>query len=199
MTPRHFLTLLIFASLALFAPTPGFAQGDLPELVPEEEVSGWRIRGYNILDVDQRNVAAAEREIEYSGVMAWTANSEAPGIMFTCNEKGALGATFSVAPVDFGDPAVMNAKSRIKVLKGRLIVDGDKPASKQQFLLRRKLNVIQAMNINTGYTAINAIYNKKSLRLEVDGQDAVDYDLPPVDDELKEFVANCPGFKQAGD
>ncbi len=199
MTTRRILTLLIFANLTLFAPMSGSAQGALPELVPEEEMSGWRIRGYNIVDVDQRNVPASEREVEYTGVMAWTANSEAPGIMFTCNEKGALGATFSVAPVDFGDPAITNAKSRIKVLKGRLIVDAEKPDSKQQFLLRRKLNVIQAMNINTGYTAINAIYNKKSLRLEVDGQDAVDYDLPPVDDELKEFVANCPGFKQAGD
>lgn len=199
MTTRRILTLLIFANLTLFAPMSGSAQGALPELVPEEQMSGWRIRGYNIVDVDQRNVPASEREVEYTGVMAWTANSEAPGIMFTCNEKGALGATFSVAPVDFGDPAITNAKSRIKVLKGRLIVDAEKPDSKQQFLLRRKLNVIQAMNINTGYTAINAIYNKKSLRLEVDGQDAVDYDLPPVDDELKEFVANCPGFKQAGD
>jgi hypothetical protein len=199
MNRRHFPALLIFAILAVLTSMPGLAQGPAPDLFSEKDVAGWRSDRFNLVDVDQRNVPASEREVEYTGVMAHTANSEAPGLLLTCTEKKELSATFSVAGVDFGDSAIMNAKTRIKVLRGRLIIDGVRPVSKEQYLLRRKLNVIQTMNIQSAFTVINAIYEKKSVRLEVDGQDAVDYTLPPVDDELREFVANCPAFKKGGE
>jgi hypothetical protein len=199
MTLRHFVALTVVAHLALLAPMTGAAQGALPDLALEEGVSGWRLGGFNVVDVDQRNVPASEREVEYTGVMEWTANPDAPGLLLTCNEKSNLSATFSVAAVDFGDPAVTSAKSRVRVLKGRLIVDGERPASKQQFMVRRKINVIHAMDKQAAYTVVSAIYTNKPVRLEVDGQDGVDYDFPPVDDELREFVANCPAFKQDGE
>lgn len=199
MTLRAILAHLVFASCSVALPIHAAAQGALPDLIIEEQATGWQLGNFNVFDADQRDVPASEREIDYTGVMAWTANSEAPGLLLTCNEKKALSATFSLAPVDFSDPAVTSAKTRVKARQGRLIIDGDRPAKKQQFLLRRKINVVHAMNVETAYSVVNAIYAKKPVSLEIDGEDDVSFDLPPVDDTLKEFVANCPAFKQDGE
>ncbi len=133
-------------------------------------------------------------DIYYDGVMLYTGDATKAGVILTCSERFGTGTALTYAPRDFStllyEPTAVR---RIRFVPLRIIVDGDR-GELRNYLHRRAVKLVEAMDDSDDLRLINAIARNKPVRLEISGLANIDLDLPPADDNFRAFIAACPAL-----
>jgi len=187
---RSLLLTAALASLTLSAP----ASANTAASAVSAEPAAWTVRSFDVYEPADRRKPVEERRVRYSGVMVHTTDTTRPGAHFACSGEKGLLVMFSLAPVDFADEAYFASSQQVRSMGGRLIVDGERPRDASRFLYRPRLNVAQAARPDVAFAAVEALYKRQPVQVEVGGLKAVDLTLPGPDDAFRQFVSDCPSF-----
>lgn len=185
---RSMLLSAALASLALTAAATAAAPAS------DAETGAWTARTFDVYEPEDMRKPVEERRIRYSGVIAHTSDTAAPGALFSCSAQNGLSVMFSLEGVDFADEEWFASSNQVRGLTGRFIVDGDRPIEATRFFYRPRLKVVQPARSDIAFDAVDAVYSRKSTEVAVGGLKSVTLSMPAPDDTFREFIAACPSF-----
>lgn len=186
----HFYPELLEGSMktTLFAACVMIAAGSGSAFAQKTAAEGWQANSW------ERQVTyngGKARDLTYEMYTLHTTATDKPGIMFSCSEDYGMNVLYSFEPVDllslFTEPQQSRRLRSIPIW----VWTGNYKNDSDYYMVRRSDKVLANQKPIQSAIAMGAILQGLPIRIKSGGYFDVTLPLPPLDEEVMSFVANC--------
>ena len=148
---------------------------------------GWQLNSW------ERHVkitGSSPAEFTYDMFTLHTTDTSKPGLMFSCSEKYGLNVLYSFDGVDFMELLDGGTARRVRSVPIYFWI-ADKKLDLGYYMVRRKDKVFSNQKSGQSSSAMLALLQDVPIRAKASGYFDLTYDLPPLDEQVAQFVEVC--------
>ncbi len=173
-----------------------FAAGCGPAFAQEAASDGWQANSWTRQITYNSGKA---KDLTYDMYTLHTTATDKPGLMFSCSEEYGMNVLYSLEPVDllslFTEPQQSRRLRSIPVW----VWTGDYKNDSAYYMVRRYDKVLANQKPIQSAIAMGAILQDLPIRIKSAGYFDVTLPLPPLNEEVMAFVANCEKASEIAD